>query len=125
MTDFGTDFSALPRLTFAQKKGLANLGEAIARRLMTPRGGLFYDPTYGLDLRRYLNAVNDEATRFEIEILSAAQCELDERVARADVTVLTLDLRSAEIDVSLTTLLGPFRLILAISQVRVEVLRAV
>ncbi len=124
MTDFGNDLSALPGLTFRQQSGLPNLGEAIARRLMTPRGGLFYDAAYGLDLRRYLNAVNNEATRFEIETLTAAQCELDERVYSADVTLLTLDLRSARLQIDLHTRTGPFRLVLAVSQLTVEVLRA-
>jgi len=126
MTDFGTDFSALPDLSFVLQSGQANLAEAIARRLMTPRGGLFYDPTYGMDLRGYLNEALTDATRYEIETLVAAECEQDERVLAATATVVegAPNSRTIQVSIELETAAGPFRLILAVSAVAVEVLRA-
>ncbi len=42
-------------------RGFRVLLEALARRLSTPRGGLFYDPSYGFDVRAFLNSrINDE-----------------------------------------------------------------
>src|SRR4051812_20722035 len=35
--------------------GLENVGNAMCRRLITPRGALFYDPEYGFDVRSFLN----------------------------------------------------------------------
>ncbi len=124
MADFGTDLTALPELRFQLKGGLANLGEALARRLLTPRGGLFYDPTYGWDLRRYLNEVLDEATEYEMRVLVEQELEKDPRVYRATVEGVRRDLRRIHLEALVETDEGPFRLTLAVSDVSVEVLRA-
>jgi phage baseplate assembly protein W len=124
MTDFGTDLTALPELRFQLKDGLANLGEALARRLLTPRGGLFYDPTYGWDLRRYLNEVLDEATEYEMKVLVEQELEKDPRVYRATVEAVAKDLKRIYLDTLVETAQGPFRLTVAVSDVSVEVLRA-
>jgi phage baseplate assembly protein W len=124
MTDFGTDLTALPELRFQLKDGLANLEEALARRLLTPRGGLFYDPTYGWDLRQYLNEVLDEATEHEMKVLVEQELEKDPRVYRATVEAVAKDLRRVQVDALVETTAGPFRLTLAVSDVSVEVLRA-
>jgi phage baseplate assembly protein W len=124
MTDFGIDLTALPELRFQLKDGLANLGEALARRLLTPRGGLFYDPTYGWDLRRYINEVLDETTEYEMKVLVEQELEKDPRVYRATVEAVAKDLKRIYLDVLVETAQGPFRLTLAVSDVSVEVLRA-
>lgn len=125
MADFGTDLSALPDLSFGLKSGRDNLAEAIARRLITPLGGLFYDPSYGLDLRQYLNEAITDEVRYEIETLVAAECEKDERVLSAEATLIDTDLlRTLQLVIALETAEGPFRLILAVNAVSVEVLRA-
>ena len=126
MVDFGTDLSALPDLSFGVKSGRANLAEALARRLMTPRGGLFYDPTYGTDLRSYLNEAITDDVIYEIETLAAAECEQDERVLAATASVIEADpsVRKIRLSINLETDVGPFRLILSIDDVAVEVLRA-
>ena len=49
--------------------GLLNLGQALAHRLETPRGGLFYDGDYGTDLRAYCNDTMTQA--------SASRCSAD------------------------------------------------
>jgi phage baseplate assembly protein W len=124
MTDFGKDLTALPELRFQLKEGLANLGEALARRLLTPRGGLFYDPTYGWDLRRYINEVLDEATEYEMRVLVEQELEKDPRVYRATVEKVEKDLERIHLDIMVETAGGPFRLVVAVSEVSVEVLRA-
>jgi len=124
MADFGTDLTALPELRFQLKDGLANLGEALARRLLTPRGGLFYDLTYGLDLRRYLNEVLDEATEYEMRVLVEQELEKDPRVYRATVEAVAKDLKRIYLNALVETAQGPFRLTVAVSDVSVEVLRA-
>ena len=57
------------------------LGQALVRRISTPRLGLFYDADYGIDARRYLGrAVNPNVTSQAIE----SECMKDERLA--DIT---------------------------------------
>jgi len=126
MADFGTDLSALPDLSWTIKGGKNNLAEAIARRLITPLGGLFYDPTYGLDLRQYIGETLTDEVRYEIETLMAAECEKDERILSAVATIIEASpqLRSIQIELALETADEPYRLILSISDVTVEVLRA-
>lgn len=48
----GTDIAGVYNLDYAlgTVSGPRALAEAILRRLTTPRGGLFYDPSYGYDL---------------------------------------------------------------------------
>jgi hypothetical protein len=57
--DYGSDFSAVedvdPYLTFLDGALLPlALTEALARKFDVPRGGLFYDPAYGLSLSQFL-----------------------------------------------------------------------
>ncbi len=124
MADFGTDLTALPELRLQLVDGLTNLGEALARRLITPRGGLFYDPTYGLDLRRYINETLDEATEYEMRVLVEQELEKDPRVYRATVEAVAKDLKHIHLDALIETATGLFRLTVAVSDVSVEVLRA-
>lgn len=126
MADYGTDLSALPDLSFNLQSGSANLAEAIARRLVTPRGGLFYDPSYGLDLRQYLGEALTDEVRYEIETLVGAECEKDERILSARATLIDgpPQARSLQVAVELETADGPFRFVLSINGVTVEVLRA-
>ncbi len=57
MTDFVVDVSTFPDLdsSFTLITGRRVIAEAILRRLLTPRGGLAYDPDFGLDVRGWLN----------------------------------------------------------------------
>lgn len=124
MADLGTDISSLPDLDFRIQSGYRNLAEAIARRLMTPRGGLFYDPTYGLDLRQYLNEAATDEVLYEIETLVAAECEKDPRILEAAVKASVTRPRTLTLNIELLTDSGPFKLVLAVNDVRVEVLYA-
>jgi hypothetical protein len=66
------------------------MNEAVIKRITTPRGGLFYDPDYGVDVREYLNAPIDDARLFELQGLIEAELEKDERISSA-AAVLSFD----------------------------------
>lgn len=124
-TNFGTDLSCIDDLTDAmlETSGRILLGQAIARRLITPRGGLIDDPNYGFDVRDYLN---DDIGPGDLARLQAgvnAEAVKDERVIRCTSKatfasgVLVLDLALVDSD-------GPFKLVLAVSDVTVQLLKA-
>lgn len=123
MIDAEHDVSTFPDLdpTFAEVHGTRAVAEAIARRLMTPRGTLDYDPDYGFDVRELLSAAVDERRLFWVRAEIEAEAEKDERVRgatatlerTADAIVVTLALETAE---------GPFRLTLGIDDVTVAIL---
>jgi len=125
-TDFGTDISSVPDLDdrFALVSGAAALGQALARRLETPRGGLWYAPNYGTDIRGRLN---DTLTQAELAALPGeieAECEKDERVRRASAQVQFVPQTSTlTVAISVETALGPFRLVLAATALTVELLQ--
>jgi phage baseplate assembly protein W len=86
----GSDFSAVDDLDFAltflegeEHERLAFI-QAIQRRLSTPRGALFYDPSYGLDLRNFLS---DNLSPKVMQGIIAAEIRKDERVENAEVSV--------------------------------------
>jgi phage baseplate assembly protein W len=125
VTDYGSDISTLPDLdeTFSPISGRRAVAEAIARRLSTPRGALPFHPTYGLDLRQWLNARASDATAFALTANIEAECEADERVLRASAAVVfepaTTSMRIA---INLELADGPFKLVLGVSQLDVQIL---
>lgn len=92
MSDLGSDFAApggdlttdmRSYDTDAQK--LVGFLESLAERLQTPRGALFYDLAYGLDMRSYLSDDEEPAIAgHEIE----QQCLQDERCATCNVSIV-------------------------------------
>ena len=123
--DFGTDLAALPDLEprLPLQSGLRNLGEAIARRLQTPRGSLFYAPNYGTDIRAWLNEAMTTDDLFRAKVAVEAECEKDERVLSADAeVVLNRTLQTLTLRLTLTTAAGPFRLVLSVDQVTVTLI---
>ena len=122
---WGTDLTAMPDLAMMTHSGLSNLAEALVRRLITPRGKLFYDPEYGIDLRSYLNEAARPEVLYEIQRRVEEQCELDPRVQSAQAQVqyeaASRTLR-VHVDVELADERSP-QLVPA-DQVTLEVLRA-
>lgn len=125
--DFGTDVSTPDAMDidpmFRLVSGWRGLAEALSRRIITPRGTLLDDPSYGYDVRSRLN---DALTPGDLAALPAyirREFESDERVEGAEVTVAfarnTLTVRAL-----ITTAEGPFRLVLAVSSITAEVLAA-
>lgn len=99
--------------------------EAVARRLMTPRGSLPGFPQYGFDLMGLLGKRLTPVAKKRIEADIVAECEADERVLKATIVEFvetSKDQYRLRIALQLTE--GPFALVLSVSQVTVELLQA-
>ncbi len=120
---FGADLAALPDFDGATiRREYDNLAEALARRLMTPRGGLFYAPEYGTDLRAYLGETITDGVRYEIERAAALEAEKDPRVQSATATLTAAGPDGLRLRLDVTTEAGPFALVLRVDALTVEVL---
>lgn len=122
---FGSDFSGFddldPRLLFLEGDAdeVTSLIQAVARRYITPRGGLFYDPSYGLDLRQFISSSFSPA---QMEALIAAEARKEERVTDCVATV-TVSGDTFEVEIRCTASLGgTFDFTLSVSQVSVSLL---
>lgn len=122
---FGVDIACVTDIgkTSVLVGGFINLGYALARRLMTPRGGLFYDPDYGTDVREFLNETIDDPQLKAIDAAIKGELEKDPRVLRAKGATTfnyqTMTLISA---IEIETAEGPFDLVLGISSLTVSIL---
>lgn len=132
MADFGADIACLTDigLRWGIARGKTCLGNRIVRRLSTPRGGLSefapgYAPDYGYDVRALLGEGATRQTIAAGEAAIARECEKDEAVRRAR-TSLTFDSseETLTIEINLDTEDGPFRLVLEVTSVTIEILRA-
>lgn len=121
----GVDISSLPDLDggFALAGGYRALGQALARRLETERGSLFYDLDYGTDVR---DRLNDSVNPAELAALQGdidTECEKEERVLSASATVnFDASTGKASIPIQITTAQGPFALILSADALTVQLL---
>ena len=126
---YGTDLSGISDLdaSMSETTGLTGLGQALARRISTPRGTLVDDPNYGYDVTAELN--DDLAPSDLPRIGSSVDAEFkkDERVF-SSFTVVTLEpLPDGTLTVASTVVPagGPsFRLTLSVSAVTVTLLQA-
>jgi hypothetical protein len=124
---YGTDVSCTddlsPTLELVDPRSTRAIAEALLRRLDCPRGALPDDADYGLDLRSYCNRGH---TADELRTLAdriRGECEKDDRVERAVVTVtagvasdtLRVQIAVTPVDVEL----GGFSLVLAASSAAV------
>jgi hypothetical protein len=129
MPDYGTDISTFPvvDLTFAPISGRRVVAEAIARRLSTPRGTLFWDPQYGTDLRVFLNDdIDPIRTPMEVAIMAKAEAVKDDRVVDA-VVFVSFDARARKLSVHIALELSEadrFEFVLGVDQVTVQILEA-
>lgn len=127
----GLDVSTFPDLDplFRPIRGQRAVAEAVARRWLTPLGGLAYAPSYGAGLASFLNAGVAGPRLRALEAALATQALADERVQAAQVSLTVIGsapavaLRAAG---TLTTSAGPFALVLTVDQLAatLEVLRA-
>lgn len=122
MASLGTDISGVSDLTPSLEvvSGRRALIEAIARRLITPRGGLFYDQGYGYDVRQYLSGITASPSAIAAGIV--AECEKDERVDQASAAVSFIG-TSLVANIAIADGGGPFSFVLSVSQVTVEILK--
>jgi hypothetical protein len=112
----GSDFYCIddidPALTVVS--GNDCLGQALVRRIGTPRLMLFYDPDYGIDARRYLGRpANPNVTSQAV----ANECLKDERVEDLTAGVMTITLHVDGDD-------GPFALTVLIDDLSTTLLDA-
>jgi hypothetical protein len=124
---FGSDFSLLtdvgPAMRFLEGEENEERAflEALVRRLSTPRGGLFYDDDYGLDLRAFLNSnVSPNQIAYQVE----NELRKDERVedCTAEATVQSDGTILLEIEVKAGE--EPFDLTVLVNEVTVTMLNA-
>src|SRR5438045_1552992 len=113
MADFGHDLWLDDDLDMSMREvdGFLCLGQALKRRLQTPRGGLIDDPNYGTDVTGRLN---DDVTPRELAQMGSEidpEFVKDERVLRSTTTV-AYALGVATISSIILTNDGPFRLVL-------------
>ena len=117
----------------SEASGVLLVAYDVAARLECPPGGLYYDSGYGgIYLPGYVGKDLTNAVRWEIEAGVIATAEQDPRVLRASVTVAdervpdqpNQTLRRLVVTLSGTTAEGPFRLVIAASEVGVELLTA-
>ncbi len=119
----GVDFACIDDIDadLSLVDGKTGLGQACARRITTPRGGLFYDADYGIDVRDFLKQSGFSETQaariIESEILK------DERVDNA-VAVVNLNQidETVTIDIALESEFGPFALTVTVGNLTVELL---
>jgi phage baseplate assembly protein W len=103
----GSDFSGIDdvdyALTFLEGELPERLAfvQAIQRRLSTPRGALWYDESYGLDVRTFLS---DNISPAVAQGAIAAEIRKDERVANAEVSVTVDDLGKWTINMTVSAL---------------------
>jgi hypothetical protein len=124
--NFGTDLSCTSDLDpqMVLTSGLNLLSQAIYRRLTTPRGCVIDDPNYGFDLQLLLN---DEHTPADVGPMTQqiqSECLKDERVLQCTAQLVLATSGVLTITLLLTSALGPFKLVLAVSAVTVAILQA-
>jgi hypothetical protein len=121
LADLGTDISGVMDVSpsLAESSGRRALIEAVARRLITPRGSLWYDPAYGFDLRQFLSGLTVNASQISSGVTE--QAEQDERVSAAQASV-TFSGNRLIVKLAILDSSGPFSFTLAVSKVTVELL---
>lgn len=127
-TDLGIDILAMGGLDpdLRTITGPAAVAQAVAHRLSTPEGSLFYDASYEcMDLRAYLSADVDDAAAYRLRAKVERCTRADERVEDADVDVdFNPAARTLTVVVEGLTADGPFRLVVAASAASVAILEA-
>ncbi len=91
---FGVDVSLTDKLVTGRLvSGKAIVIEALYRRLITPRGTLFYDLTYGFDVSGFVGAVGFERAGTVIGGMVVNELSKDDRVigVTCAVTLATQD----------------------------------
>ena len=125
--DFGWDVSCYPDLdeTFTPITGPRLVAEAIYRRLCTPSGGMPFDENYGTDLRGWLNESGSAEDWAACGAAIESEALKDDRVESCTASVVySMASQRLEAKIRFTTAAGPFRLVLGISKLTVDVLSA-
>ncbi len=126
-TDYGTDLSCVADFSdeFREVSGQRLIAEAIARRLITPRGMELEDENYGTDLRGYIGLEVTARNAARLVSDARAECVKDERVEDAIVKVTSFSIatRTLQLAIDITTIVGEtFRLTVTIDTVTATLL---
>ncbi len=126
LPDFGTTLSCTFDLDpmGAVVSGLTALSQALVRRITTPRGRLLTDPNYGYDVTGELN---DDVTTQQVAAIGSAMDQeflKDQRVFASLTTVTLASDGSLDTSSLIQSSLGPFSLVLSVSQVSVAIIQA-
>ncbi len=124
MADLGSDLSCIQDLTqeMATVSGRICLAQALARRIITPRGALIDDPNYGYDVTDFLD---DDVLPQVLRQLGGnidAEFLKDERVI-ASLTTVVNSAGKLIINSSVQDGDGPFTLVLSVGDVTVDILK--
>jgi hypothetical protein len=108
---------------FRPLTGPRAVAEAVVRRWTTPTGGLFFDPSFGVDVREHLSRATTPGGSYTLSSQLAAQAEEDERVQSATVTVaFDVQTRQLRVRAEIRTAQGPFTLVVSVDHLTVELL---
>lgn len=130
VADYGTDLFGVDDLDELGRDvtGIDVLRQAIARRLMTPRGWLLDDPNYGLDLRQYLSDSIDAAKLMQLQSAVRAELLKDQRILTCNV-VATMSggpsARAVRLVVDGESRQGPYDAVVEVSKVTAQLLSTV
>jgi len=125
MADLGSDISCYPDMdsSGAIVSGRTCLAQALARRLTTPRGGLFYDTNYGTDVRLYLSEGMTKEAQSRIKAAIESECLKDERVSNCSAEVVfNPAAQTLKLTISVGTADGPFKLVADVSKLTLDLL---
>lgn len=128
-TNFGKDTSCATSLRTGRfSTGTRLVGEAVYRRLTTPRGmlrGGEDEANYGLDLTELIGSSETEADAAALPGKVQQEVLKDERVNAAEVSVVrTVDGPASEYNITILCLtdIGPFDLTIGVDEVSAELI---
>lgn len=118
--DYGTTFACATDFTpqMSTVSGLRAVAEAVARRLQTDRGALWYDLDYGTNITRFVNAAVPLSS---IETMVENEAIKDERVNDCTCEATQIDM-SLSLRIQLEADEGPFEFVLSVSELTVSIL---
>lgn len=101
---FDKDFEVLPAGDVSLTEGTGCLVQDIIHRLLTPKGDLFYNPDYGLDIYQYINDEENFLNRIGLikEVKNTVQKDPRVKFGTVKVDIVGWDLNQLEFKVSFT-----------------------
>lgn len=107
---------------FMEIEGDDAMVEALARRLITPRGTLIDDDDYGLDLRSYINRKMSEPELAALPSAVANELRKDEGVLDVSCVLTTFDVgQLIELEIEVDRGDGPLQFTFALTPSKVSV----
>lgn len=120
--DFGSDLDLAEDMAATGRRVSGNtlVGQAIFRRLTTPRGMLIDDRDYGFDVRSLLSRAQTATQLAAIPGLVRSEVLKDERVATCSVAITERTMFALTLFVAVETSEGPFDLTITVDKFRAK-----